>query len=280
MKRLLIISLFGLLLFSCVNKVTKTNAPKETPQKPAYSVWTTAYVLKDHVLLRKGPGKKFPTVTTLQDGDQVRIIRNKHGWYKVVTDKNKSGWIRSNFVGPRNLSRTVMAAAFNDSIMNHFDAKLYIDKNHPYQVIYLETTEKNIGKAKKIARTIGKAYQQKVYPGKVTINLIRPHQTKYFTQVVLKPRGLAKIPVPIIEYGYLEKLIVKGKTVRLQVRVPNGLSRKALLTLARKISSAYAYPFTKSEVLVRPMGASKKCLLYFLEDKYGEDYTFGKCALK
>lgn len=284
MKRILALSLMTFLLFSCVSQVTKKESTEEkTMVKPGLTVLTTAYVLKDHVVLRKGPGKQFAAVGELQDGDQVKITGNKHGWYHIITDKNKIGWVRSNLVGPRILSRTAMAAAFNDSIMNHFDAKLYIDKNHPYQVIYLETTEPSIAKAKKMARIVGKAFQKKVYPGKITVNLIRPNQKKYFAQVILKPIGLARIPVPVIEHGYLQKIKIKGKRVFLVVRVPENLSKKALLKLARKISSAYGVPFTKSEIVLRPIGQGeqvKKCLLYYVEDEYGEDYAFNRCSLK
>ncbi len=280
MKRVIIIFLISLLLFSCVSKLAQKTRVETAKKNPHFAVLTTAYVLRDRAPLRQGPGKKFPIITPLQDGDQVRILKNTKGWYNVSTDQDKKGWVRSYLVGPRSLSRTAMAAAFNDSIMTHFKAKLYIDKNKPYKVIYLETNEPDITKAKKMARIIGKAFQKKVYPGKITINLIRPHQSKYFAQVVLPAKGLAQIPVPVIEYGYLEKLIVKGKTVRLIVRVPNGLSKKVLLKLARKASSAYSYPFTKSEIVIRVTGISKKCLLYYVEDEYGENYAFGKCRIK
>ncbi len=279
MKRIIVVFVLNLLLFSCVSHVTKKASTVPEGQKPAYSVWTTLYILKDQTPLYRAPQKNAAILNYLQDGDQVRVLDNRNGWYKITSGKNKTGWIRSNVAGPRWLSRTAMAAAFNDSIMNHFDAKLFIDKNHPYRVIYLETTQPNISKAKKMARRVGKAYQQKVYPGKLTINLIRPGKKKYFAQVVLKAKGLAKIPVPVIYYGYLDKLKVMGKTVRLIVRVPRDLGTKALLKLARKISSAYAYPFTKSTILIRPMGKGNKCLLYYIEDEYGEDYAFGKCGL-
>lgn len=284
MKRILIISLMAFLLFSCVSQVAKKEIIKKKPAcKPGLTVLTTAYVLKDQTVLRNGPGKQFTAVTELQDGNPVKITGNKHGWYHVLTDKNKKGWMCSNLVGPRILSRTTMAAAFNDSIMNHFNAKLYIDKNHPYKVIYLETTEPSITKAKKLARAVGNAYQKKVYPGKITVNLIRPNQKKYFAQVILKPIGLARIPVPVIEHGYLQKIKVKGKRVFLVVRVPQKLSHKTLLKLARKISAAYGVPFTKSEIIVRPIAdnkQAKKCLLYYVEDEYGEDYAFNRCSLK
>ncbi len=282
MKKFFWIGIFVFLLFSCVSQTTKTKKGLKVAPQAAFTVWTKAYVLKDNVSLHTGPGKHFSIVSYLNDGDLVHIISNKHGWYQIITDKNQKGWVASNVVGPRTLSKTVMAAAFNDSIMNHFEAKLYIDKNHPYQVIYLETNEQNVSKAKKLARIVGKAYQKKVYPGKLTVNLIRPHQKKYFAQITLKARGLARIPIPIIEYGYLQKIKVKGHTVRLVVRVPNKLGSKALLKLARKISSAYSYPFTKSEIIVRLFNSqqgSKHCLLYYVEDAYGEDYAFGRCRL-
>ncbi len=281
MKRLSALLVLTIIVFSCAPTVPKKKAGLPS-SKPAVSVWSNAYVLKDQTPVRKKPAKGAALVTTLSDGDEVRIVDNRNGWYRIVTDNGRSGWVRSNLVGPRTLSRTAMASAFNDSIMTHFTAKLYIDKNHPYRVIYLETNEHNIAKAKKMARIVGKAYQQKVYAGKVTVNLIHPKQKKYFAQVILKAKGPARIPVPVIEYGYLEKIKVKGKAVRLIVRVPPSLSKKQLLKLARKISSAYSYPFTKSEIIIRPFPKgriNKNCLLYYVEDEYGEDYAFGRCRL-
>jgi uncharacterized protein YraI len=271
-----------LLMAACTPRMAKKEQPAESPvSKPSFRIWATAYALKDGINVRKGPGVKFSVVTQLEDGDEVRILGNKNGWYKVLLDKNRIGWVQSPFIGPRTLSRSRMASAFNDTVMQAFDATLYIDKNHPYRVIYLETKQP-IKKAKRLARKIGRAFQKKVYPGKLTINLIRPGQSKYFAQVVLPAIGLARIPAPLILHGYLKKLVVKGKAVKLVVIVHNPLSRKELLRTARKISAAYSYPFTKSEIVIRLAktdGTKAPCLLYFVEDEYGENYVFNKCSL-
>ncbi len=271
-----------LLMAACTPRMAKKEQPAEsTVSKSSFQILTTAYALQDGINVRKGPGVKFPVIAHLEDGDEVRIIGNKNGWYKVLLDKNQIGWIQSSLIGPRTLSRSRMASAFNDTVMQAFDATLYIDKNHPYRVIYLETKEP-VKKAKRLARKIGRAFQKKVYPGKLTINLIRPGQSKYFAQVVLPAIGLARVPVPLILHGYLKKLVVKGKAVKLVVIVRKPLSRKELLRMARKISAAYSYPFTKSEVVIRLArtdGAKSPCLLYFVEDEYGENYVFNKCVL-
>ncbi len=274
--RLMWVSLL-LIAVSCTPKVTKKVAEKEQPPPP--SALSAEYVIKENINMRSGPSVKYPVIGKLEDGDEVFILDNKKGWYRIQTG-SKIGWVRSDLVGPRNLSRIRMASAFNDSIMSRFKGSLYIDKNKPYQIIYLELNEPNHKRAKKLASQIGKLYQEKVYPGKLTVNLIKPGASKYYDQIVLPALGIADIPLPVLDFGYLEKLKSHNSEVALYVVVPDSVDNQRLLKLARKIASKYSYPFTKSEVIMRSVSSdgNVRCRLYYVEDGYGENFVFNRCG--
>ncbi len=273
---LIIHSLF--LLLSCNPKLSKKTAPslpKNDLLKEKFKL--TAFVIKDHINIRKTPSTNAQVVFTLQDGETVQITENKNGWYHIITAEGQEGWVRSDLIGPRNLSKTAMARALNDSIIPNFSAQLYIDKNHPYQVIYLKFNNIEPASMDSYVKKIVRLYQQKVYPGPVTVHIIKNNSDGFIKDYHFKGIGLAKIELPVLPVGILKTFKINKNSVKLQIVIPKKISKKELLSLARSASQKYGYPITKAEIIVRS-ALSQKCLLYYLEDAYGEDYYFDRCT--
>ncbi len=273
---LLVFSGILFITLSCAPKVVKKEAPAKGPVGAAYHV---AYAIKEKVNVRQEPNARAGVVAQLEDGDRVLVLKNRKGWYQIQLDSGKKGWVRSDLVGPRNLSRTRMAAAFNDSVMMAFPAELFIDKNKPYKVIYLKFKKQNPVKMDLLVKRIARAYQQKVYPGAITVHVIKDNSDKFIKTYTFKAQGIAHVPLPVLPMGILEKVSLQGKSLKLQIIVPPNATKKALLRLARKVSARYEYPFEKVEIVLKEM-TTHKCRLYFMEDGYGEDFAFDRCRPK
>ncbi len=291
MRRFLSASVLIFLFLSCNPSTVK----KESVSVPVTGIFPPLYVIKEQVNMRSRPSAQSSKIGVLQDGDELQVLKNQNGWYKIITDDGKKGWLRSDLAGPRSLSLTRMASAFTDSLLPAFNAKMFFDKTDLYKTIYLTlkpgfySSEK---KARKEAQRIGRAYQQKVYRGALEIRVMHPNSEELFLRINLPAIGLTKIPVPVLRYGVLISLQERNRAVSIFTAVPDSISNKQLLRAARKISARYDYPFTKAEIYMvsdSPAGlqylqnfkkgpADKKlCRLYYLEDADGEDYRFRFC---
>lgn len=277
MKQLLIGGFSLFLIISCGPKavVKEESADAEKP-----SFYHNAYALKENINIREKNSAKSAIVEKLSDGDAVYLLRNHKGWYEIQTEDGKHGWVRSDLVGPRSLSRTRMATAFVDSVLPAFSAQLYFDKKETYRVLYLtlaDTYYRSKKTAQTQARKIGRAYQQRVYPEYIEMRILKPQSKDLFSAVNLSAIGIANLPLPILDAGYLISIKENKKAVKILVVVPESIENKLLLKMARSISAKYDYPFIKTEVIIRNRNKSGLCRLYFMEDKDGEDYRFESC---
>jgi len=291
--RIKFILFFFIFIFACTPKALKKSKVAKSPSKT--NLVLDGYVLKENVRLRSEASTKAQVVTTLEDGDALQLLTNQHGWYGVITDNGKRGWIRSNLVGPRSLSRTRLAACFVDSVLPAFKAQLFFDKQDLYKTLYLTLPAfyyVSKKKSRNLAKEIGLAYQRKVYPGKVEIRVLKPNSKQLYFKLKLAGRGLVRVPVPFLKCGRLVKFEKRGKQVKIYIIVSDSLNRTILLKTARSISAQYDYPFTKAEIYMisdNPAGLQfikhfdkipqdqSVCRLYYIEDKNGEDYRFDFC---
>lgn len=281
-----------LLLAACaptrktVEKPKKAESPE--PELPNY------YVIKENVNVRSQNHTKSEVVEQLSDGTRVAILENKDGWYHIRSD-SASGWVRSDLIGPRSLSLTRMAAAFNDSIMTSFDARLFFDEQAFYRIIYLVFPERLYKKPSLIdkrAQTIGRAFQQKVYPGRLEIRIMRPDKHTLFEKTFLEAVGPGEVPTPIIPVGRLVSLDEEDYEVTIKMVVADSIPNQRLLTAARRISYTYAVPFTRVDIymvshstkglkFLRSMQKTNVdtsvCRLHYVEDQNGERYRFNFC---
>jgi len=291
MQRLLVLSILIFLFYSC----TPSTLKKDKSDIAARGIFPALYVFKEQVNLRDAPTTRSRKIAVLEDGDELQVRLNKNGWYQVETDQGTQGWLRSDLAGPRSLSLTRMASAFTDSVLPAFNAEMFFDKTELYKTVYLTLNTSYYASQKKVrsqAKKIGTAYQQKVYHGATEIRVMHPNTKELFLRFNLPALGLAKIPVPVLDYGRLFSLKEKNKAVTVLVAVPDSIPEKNLLRAARKISAKYDYPFNKAEIYMvsdSPEGMAylrnfnkttthtRVCRLYYLEDADGEDYRFRFC---
>jgi len=291
MRRLVLISFTILLVISCQpsSVIKQSLSAGESGNLP------TLYVVKEQVNLRAQASSSSEKIATLEDGAALQVSDNKNGWYQVKTSEGKQGWLRSDLAGPRELSLTRMASAFNDSIMPAFGGELFFDNNDLFKIIYLKlepsfysSKTKSEEKAKKIAE----AYQAKVYPGKLVARIMDPQTDELFTRIVLPAKALANVPLPILDYGRMFSLKEHKKSVTIKVAIPDSVPDSKLLKAARRISARYDFPFIRAEIyMVSDNSAGmaylrgraedqinkRVCRLYYLEDANGEDYRFHFC---
>ncbi|MBN1409152.1 MAG: SH3 domain-containing protein [Calditrichaceae bacterium] len=290
MIRLLKICFLLIVLAAC----TKESLKKETTLTDRESA-STAFVIKETVNLRSNNTTHSAIIKKLNDGQQVRIIRNVNGWYEIYDDENNTGWLRSDMVGPKELSRTKLAAAFVDSILPAYNSTVYFDNTDLYKTIYLilpESYYQSENKAESLAGKIGAVYQEKVYPGDLEIRIMKKNTDDLFSRIYLKAIGNADLPVPIIQKGRLISLYQKNWQIKIGIAVPADISKSELLQQARSISAKYELPYNKVEIIQaidnsigqsyllnhsrKPADVSV-CKLYYLEDKDGEYYKYNHC---
>ena len=293
MKR--IVLLIILLFLAC----TKTAVKKEVIEPPQEVVETvqypTAYVIKETVNMRSAADVKSQIIAVLNDGEKIELLKNKNGWYRIKTENKKTGWVRSDMVGPKNLSRTLMAAVFVDSVLPDYNVKMFFDKKKLYKIAYLifpEQEYKNKKMLKLKAEKIGKDYQQKVYAGAVELRVMKTDEKTLFTKIKLKALAKADIAYPVLTYGRLIDLSVNSKDeLTIKIAVPDSVIDNSLLKMAKNISKLYDYRIRKIEILfgrdtldgIDFLNDPKKekkspfCRLYYLEDDAGEYYKFNQC---
>lgn len=292
---LLILSL--LLIVACTPKATVKI--EEEPEKTVKSRapvpdLPSAFAVREEVNVRRDASTASRIIASINDGDRVYILRNDMGWYQIQFGENQTGWVRSDLVGPRNLSRTVLAKAFVDSTLPGFNAQMFFDNEELYRTIYLVLPEGDYyskATAAKRARRIAEVYQEEVYPGDLEVRVMQHDATdNLYLRLYLPAINIADVPLPVLPYGRLHSLEMPEKGhVKLWVLIPEGLPDDTLLDMARSISANYAYPFTRAEIyLIRDTEGGRDYLknpgkpdveetvlrLYYLEDKDGELYKF------
>jgi len=171
------------------------------------------------------------------------------------------------------------AISFSNNLKENENINLYFDKKIQHKRIFLEFAESEYSLKKNIenkTREIGKKYQEKIYPGKVTIQVIEPKkQTEYLT-INLGGSANADLILPVFQFGIIDEISVSNENkLKLIIEVNENIENSLLLKEARKI--ARSFPLTLKKVNVTFKNNSKKCILSFVEDASGEQYKFNQC---
>ncbi len=293
MKRISL--LFIILFIACTKTVVKKGSTPPEVITPKAIVYPQAYIIKETVNLRSTPNSKSQIIEALKDGDKVELLENRMGWYRINTENKKTGWLRSDMVGPKKLSRTLTASVFVDSVLPNYNAKMFFDKKRLYRTVYLIFPMQDYDNRqilKKKAKKIGEEYQRKVYPGAVEIRIMEPDKKTLFTKIKLKALANTDIAYPILTYGRLIDLTLNTKdALTVKIAVPDSITDNNLLKMAKNISKNYDYRIRKLEILIgrdsdeglKFLNAPTKeknssfCRLYYLEDEAGEYYKFNQC---
>jgi hypothetical protein len=252
----------------------KEPLPKVEPEAVKY-LW--AY--KKTANVRANNSASSNKVASIIDGDSVKVLKNKNGWYEVILDNGTNGWIRSDLLGTKNMSVFSKAITFSNNLKENENINLYFDKKIQHKRIFLEyPANKYSSKSiiEKETKKLGKKYQEKVYPGKVTIQVIEPEkQTEYLT-ISLPGSPIADINLPVFNFGILDEInIVNHNELILAITVKENIENARMLKEARKISGNF--PLTFKSVNVNFIDVKKNCLLSYIEDASGENYKFNHC---
>lgn len=273
MKYLVISSLI-VFIFSCTPKVVKE--PPPTVEQPDLKY---LWAFNKTVNVRAENSANANKVATLTDGDSVKIIRNNKGWYEVLFNNGTKGWIRSDLLGTKNMSAFRKAITFSNNLKETENITLYFDKEIQHKRIFLEYPEDEYSSRKNIenkTNEIGKNYQEKVYPGQVTIKVIEPGEQSEFLTIDLSGSPNADVNLPVFNFGILEEIDIKNlNELKLVISVNENIPNADMLKEARRIAGSFPLTFKKVNVTFK--NKSQECILSFVEDATGENYKFNQC---
>jgi Bacterial SH3 domain len=290
-------NIIGILTLLIIFTACQTT-PKKAPETTTIAVPSTytAFVVRDKINMRQEATAQSKKIKTVNNGDEVQVLQNKDGWYQVITMDNEKGWIRSDFVGTRDLSYARLVTDFVESAKAQYETEFFIDQSNPYAVIYLvlpKTYYDDKASAREFAQAIGLKYQEAVYPGRVEIRIMNPDKKKLFTRRTLSPIGPVGLKAPFIRYGRLHSFKrINGDEIKINILVPTGLNQNQFLKMAEDISSRYGDNISKIEIyFVENSGegirffeeedyspSNKKiCRFYYIEDAQGMDYKADFC---
>jgi hypothetical protein len=272
--RYLIFAFLILFLISCTSKVVKEASPKTEQQEINY-LW----VYKQTVNVRSSNSSGSNKITSLTDGDSVKVLRNDNGWYEIQLNNGSNGWIRSDLLGTKNMSVFNKAIAFSHELKEKENTTLFFDKKIQHKRIFLEFSPNEYSSKiniEKKAREIGNKYQKVVYQGNVTIQIIEPENQSEYLTINLPGSPNADISLPVFEFGILEEVNLQNQDeLKLVIAVNENINNTEMLKEARKIAASF--PLTLKKVNVTFINKSQDCLLSFIEDAAGETYKFNQC---
>lgn len=261
-------------LAACSTAVKKeTPEIKPMPLKPAADYY---WAFRKTVNVRQSPSTAAARLFSLQDGDSVMVIENKKGWYKIRNGEQKTGWIRSDLLGTREMSVFLKAGNFIHQLKQK-GIELYFDKTYHHKHIALNFPQNSWDKRSTLeaqARDIAKQYQQEVYPGDVTVHILQNGgEWKSFT---VKGEINSDPVLPVIPFGKLRAVERPASgIVTLTIEDKSEHSKNALLAAAEKMAAAYPLSYKKVSIIIKSPDGN--CKLWFKEDASGADHAFGKC---
>ncbi len=274
---------FLLFLFACVSKkkleLSETiDSDKELVTKNNY-LW----VFKPSVNIRENDTINSLLVDQIVDGDSALVLTNKKGWYHIQTEDNKTGWVRSDLLGPKNLSAFRQAVSFADSLKEKDKTELFLDKKLYHKRIYITYASAAYHSPKEIeikTKELVKKYQEKVYRGEITVRVLKPGtDEEYLTQTYEGDKNADPV-LPVIPFGFIQSVDREDpSTIALSYSIPAEISNQELLETARHISSTFPLSYQRVEISFTDLHSSKDkiCRLWFREDQRGEEYTFNQC---
>lgn len=280
----IIISLTILVVFyGCATK-KETTVPQTSDidlvriEKPIY-LWA----FKPNINIRENYEATAAKVGQLADGDSVEILTNEAGWYQVRLKDDQLGWIRSDLLGPRNLSAFRQAVYFVDSIKVSDNINLFFDKNLYHKRIYLQYPE-NVYTSKdeleNRTRILIKTYQEKVYAGEVTVRVLKPESDQEYSTLTVNGKINSEPILPVTPFGWIQKINRPDpQSIHLFYQVPFNVSDNNLLAAARSMVEKFPLSFSNVELIFTSKTENKDeiCRLWFHEGQTGEDYQINKC---
>jgi hypothetical protein len=283
MKVIHVFIFFLLFLFACVSK-KKLEIPETfDPDKDLAAKNNYLWVFKPSVNIRENDTPNSRMVDQIVDGDSALVLTNKKGWYHIRTEDNKTGWVRSDLLGPKNLSAFRQAVSFAQDLKEKDKTELFFDKELYHKRIYITYASSAYISSKEIeikTKELVKEYQEKVYRGEITVRVLKPGtEEEYLTQVYKGDKNADPV-LPIIPFGFIQSVDRNDPlTITLSYSIPAEISNQVLLETARHISSTFPLSYQRVEIRFTDLDSPKDkiCRLWFREDQSGEEYAFNQC---
>jgi hypothetical protein len=274
---------FFLFLFACVSK-KKLELPEILdPGKELVTKNNYLWVFKPSVNVRENDAIDSRLVDQIVDGDSALVLTNKNGWYHIRTEDDKTGWIRSDLLGPKNLSAFRRAVSFAQDLKEKDKTELFFDKKLFHKRIYITYPSKAYNSSKEIeikTNELLEEYQEKVYRGEITVRILKPGTDKEYLTKVYKGDKNADPVLPKIPFGFIQTVDRNDPlTITLSYSIPAEISNQELLETARHIASTFPLSYQCVEINFTDPHSSnnKNCRLWFREDQSGEEFAFNKC---
>jgi uncharacterized protein YgiM (DUF1202 family) len=284
MKNPLVLILILALISACaVKKPPEITVGPEPEKEKIKTKKNYLWAFKAAINVRETNNEDSEKIAQLTDGDSVIVLNNQDGWYHIETDDKKSGWIRSDLLGPKNLSIFRRAVSFIDSLRNRAGTELYFDKKLYHKRIYVSFPDSVYTSGSRVrddTNKLVKKYQQNVYRGDVMVRVLKPGTEDEFQTSEFKGEANADPLLPPVPFGIIESIDQPNSyAISLKYLAPAGVSDRQLLETARNISGSYPLSYKKIEVIFTRKDDSEKipCRLVFKEDPQGEDYHFEYC---
>jgi hypothetical protein len=277
---IVILSLF--ILYGCSTKESVVTPDSDIDKDDIYQD-ALLWVFKPNVNIRESASGSSKKVSSLVDGDSVLVLNNVNGWYQIKTIDGQAGWIRSDLLGPKELSAFKAAVMFIENLKEYENTELYFDKKLYHKRIYISYPQELYSSRQEIekkTREVVKKYQKQVYRGKVTARILKPGTEEEYLTLEFKGALNADPLLPIIPFGRIEGVYRDDPSgIKLTYSVPENVSDEILISTARDIVPRFPISYQQVEITFKDTPYTEKgpCRLWYMEDKNGENYRLGKC---
>jgi hypothetical protein len=269
-------------MLGCAAKKTVESGKSDIDKGAIYKE-SLLWVYKPMVNMRDEASGAGTNVAQLVDGDSVMVLTNENGWYQIRTIDGKSGWVRSDLLGPKELSAFPSAVKFIEGLKEKEQIEVYFDKKLYHKRIYISYPAEQYTSRTEVeekTKELVKQYQKDVYRGQITARVLKPGSNEEYLTLEMKGSMNADLVLPIIPFGRIEEVNRDNPSgIKLSYSTPEDISDERLISTARQISSNFPISYQRVEITFKdaPFTTKKPCRLWFMEDKNGEDYKLGQC---
>ena len=186
------------------------------------------WVFKPNVNIRESASGSANKVSGLVDGDSVIVLSNVNGWYQIRTIDGLSGWVRSDLLGPKDLSAFNAAVTFIDDLKESEKTEVFFDKKLYHKRIYISYPSDVYSSRREVesrTRELVKHYQNMVYRGNVTARVLKPGTDEEYLTLEIKGAINAEPILPVIPFGKIENVNRDNPSgIQLSYSVPSDIS--------------------------------------------------------
>jgi hypothetical protein len=279
---IILLTLFIIMMLGCAAKKTIETPDADLDTEVNYKL-AVLWAYKPKVNIRDNASGSGITTARLADGDSVIVLKNDNGWYKIKTVDGETGWVRSDLLGPKELSAFSNAVRFINELNEKSHIKVHFDKKLYHKRIYISFPSNMYSSRTEIekkTRDLVKKFQKDVYRGQVTARVLKPGSDEEYMTLEFKGSVNADPILPVIPFGRIENVDRNHPSeIKLSYSTPKDISDEKLISTARQISSTFPISYQRVEVTFKdaPYSVEEPCRLWFMENANGEEYKLNHC---